>query len=104
MLTVHYKIFLSQYGTQLSVVYHTRYNPPLPQEYEIGNKFTEVEINGEEAIVNTEWEGTAISEHHKTDSFEYKMMRVLQDDDTMVLQLQSPKGTKAERIYKKVVE
>ena len=72
------------------------------QEYEIGNKFNEVEINGEEAEVGTEWTGPAIKEHHKTHSFEYDLVRVLQDEETMVLKLETPKGTKAERVYKKV--
>ena len=50
----------------------------------------------------TAWEGETIKEVHKTDSFEYSLVRELEDDETMVLHLQSPTGIKARRIYKKL--
>ena len=74
------------------------------QEYDIGGTFSEQEINGEKAEVDTEWdpEGEGIKELHRTESFEYLLVRELQDDETMILNLESPKGTKAKRIYKRV--
>jgi len=72
------------------------------QEYDVGSTFSETEINGETADVDTKWEGDGIRELHRTESFEYLLVRELEDDETMVLNLESPKGTKAKRIYKRV--
>jgi len=72
------------------------------QEYDIGGTFSEVEINGESAQVDTTWVDEGIRELHRTESFEYLLVRELVDDDTMVLNLESPKGTEAKRIYKRI--
>ena len=72
------------------------------QEYEVGGSFSEVEINGEQSEVETKWEGEGIRELHRTESFEYLLVRELEDEETMILNLESPKGTKAKRIYKRV--
>ncbi|KAL5270400.1 hypothetical protein ACHWQZ_G001203 [Mnemiopsis leidyi] len=72
------------------------------QDYEIGGSFSEVEINGEQSEVETEWEGDGIKELHRAESFEYLLVRELEDEETMVLNLESPKGTKAKRVYKRV--
>ena len=74
------------------------------QEYAVGGSFTETEINGDEAEVSTAWDGENIVECHKCQSFEYKLTRSLDDEETMVLHLESPKGLKARRIYKKIQE
>lgn len=72
------------------------------QEYEIGGSFREQEMNGEEAEVETAWDGDRIRERHRTNSLDYTMTRELEDEVTMVLRLESPQGTKAKRIYKKI--
>ena len=59
-------------------------------------------MNGEEAEVETAWDGDRIRERHRTNSLDYTMTRELEDEVTMVLRLESPQGTKAKRIYKKI--
>ncbi|KAL5254525.1 hypothetical protein ACHWQZ_G014095 [Mnemiopsis leidyi] len=72
------------------------------QEYTVGGSFTEQEVTGDTAEVSTEWDGDKIKEIHKSKDFTYTLTRELQDENTMVLHLDSPKGTKAKRIYKKM--
>ena len=74
------------------------------QDYEIGGTFSETELNGEAAEVDTKWDpqGDGIREMHRTKSVEYLLVRELEDEDTMVLNLESEKGTKAKRIYKRI--
>eukprot|EP00116_Pleurobrachia_bachei_P015719 sb/3475981/ len=48
------------------------------QEYQVGETFSETEINGENSEVQTAWEGeTKIKELHRTESIEYELVREL---------------------------
>merc|ERR1740124_43353 len=72
------------------------------QEYTVGGTFSENEVTGDTAEVSTEWAGETIKEVHKSKDFTYTLIRELEDENTMVLHLESPKGTQAKRIYKRM--
>ena len=91
-----------QDGDKMSVTVIATGQKGKHQEYSVGGTFTEEEVTGDTAEVSTEWDGATIKEVHKTANFTYTLVRELQDENTMVLHLDSPKGTKAKRIYKKM--
>ncbi|XP_063681609.1 fatty acid-binding protein-like isoform X2 [Bolinopsis microptera] len=91
-----------QDGDKMSVTVVATGQKGKQQEYSVGGSFSEQEVTGDTAEVSTEWDGARIKEIHNAGDFTYTLLRELQDENTMVLHLESPKGTQAKRIYKKM--